>query len=138
MSLYKQFATDKNAEKDGVLLDYTTDTKRPCRFRVARMSPTNQRYAARLRALTKPYERQIALDTLPPEKTREIQVNVFVDAILLGWEGVTDENGVDLPFSRENARKLFADLPDLFDDLQGQASRAATFRAADLEDAAKN
>ena len=37
---------------------------------------------------------------------------LFVAHVLKGWRGVTDENGAEVPFSRENAREFVAALPD--------------------------
>ena len=41
-------------------------------------------------------------------------------------------------FSKENAVKLFSDLPDLFRDVQNQAAAISNFRAEVTEDTIKN
>ena len=46
-----------------------------------------------------------------------IPLEKFVADALLGWENVIVSDGATIPFSVENATKLFKDLPDLYDDL---------------------
>jgi len=65
-------------------------------------------------------------------------VEAYAEAVILGWDGVAGPDGAPLPFTRENAVKLMLDLPDLFRDVQEQATKAALFRAAADLDAEKN
>ncbi|HPQ38574.1 MAG TPA: hypothetical protein PLW97_13105, partial [Synergistaceae bacterium] len=71
------------------------------------------------------------------EKYQSIAMTAFVETVLLEWKGV-ELDGEELSFSKENALKLFRELPDLFNDLFNQAKSTANFRAAELEEDAKN
>jgi hypothetical protein len=139
MSLYKNYATDPNKESNGaeVPFEANEDGTIPT-FIVSRIGDTNKEYMKSLRAATKPFQRQIDTGTLPADKDAAIFMEVFVSSILKGWSNVQDENGVNLPFTKSNAEKLFSDLPDVFKELQKQASTAALFRKTVLEDQAKN
>jgi hypothetical protein len=64
--------------------------------------------------------------------------DVYVETVVLGWEGMLDAAGNPLPFNKENALKLFTDLPDLFQDVMEQAGKLALFREDIREDEAKN
>lgn len=129
MSLYKIFETDKNIEVDGVWLEYDEGVK----IRVARAGGANKRYLKAMEKLFRKHRKAIQLDTLPEEKARVLMREVYVDTVILGWEGVTDKEGNPMSFNRENCLKLFSDLPDLFNDVQEQAGKIALFKA-DLDE----
>ena len=139
MSLYKQFKTDKNVEKEGIVLNYGKNSKgEDIEIRIARAGGANIQYAKLLEAKTKPYRRQIQNETLDNDVAEKITKEVYAKAVVLGWSGVEDENGKELEFSFENCMKLFDDLPDLWTDIQQQSTKAALFRADILEQDAKN
>lgn len=139
MSLYKQFKTDNNLEKEGILLEYGTNSQgNPICIRVARAGGGNVAYAKRMEARVKPYRRQIQNETMETALIDRILKEVYAETVVLGWENVEDEKGDPLPFSTENCIKLFDDLPDLFKDIQEQSQRAALFREELREADAKN
>ena len=139
MSLYKQFKTDKNVEKEGIVLNYGKNSKgEDIEIRIARAGGANVQYAKLLEVKTKPYRRQIQNETLDNEVAEKITKEVYAKAVVKGWTGVEDENGKPLEFSSENCIKLFDDLPDLWMDIQQQSTKAALFRADILEQDAKN
>ena len=130
MNLYNAFATDQNAEINGVVLDYGTNSNgQPIQIRIARAGGSNQKFAKVLEQKLRPYKRMIANDTMEPKLAEKLLIEAFSEAVVLSWSGVQDRNGNDLAFSKENAIKLFTDLPDLFADVQQQSQKAALFRA---------
>lgn len=131
MSLYKQFKTDENCEKNGIWLEYShsDDNGKPVRIKIARAGGSNIKYLKTLEMKSKPYRRQLQNDTLDITVADEMLKEVYADSVILGWENVTDDKGVELPFNRINCLKLLSDLPDLFADIREQSTRAALFRA---------
>ena len=65
-------------------------------------------------------------------------LDCFIKYVLLGWENVKDESGKDYPYTEENARKLMTALPELYADLLTQANDFSNFRAAEVQEMAKN
>jgi len=59
-------------------------------------------------------------------------------AVILDWEGVTGEDGSQLPCDREHKVKLFQHEPELMDWLQEQAEAMARRREDEAEAARKN
>lgn len=138
-SLYKNFATDKNAEVEGVWIEEVANEDGTIpRFKIARMSQSNPNYTKALKRRTQPVQRLIDIGTLPPEQNRKLFLEVFLDAILLVWENVQDRDGTPMEFNRDNARRLYEDLPDLALHHQIAAQDASRFRKLELEDAIKN
>lgn len=128
-SLYKTFKTNPDLEKAGILIQYGTNSHgEAIAFRIARSGASNAAQMRLLDAKLKPYRRQIQADVMDNDVAKQIMLETFVSTVLLGWEGVEDENDQPLPFTKDNAIKLFTDLPDLFQDLQEQSGKLALFR----------
>lgn len=139
MSLFKNFKANDEIEKGGVWVEYdvNADNTTPA-FRVARISKTNVKYQKALERRMKPIRRSLTLGTITEKESQRLYREVFLDAILLDWKNIKDENEEGILFSKENARKLFEDLPELFLDLQEKASDVSLFREEQKEDDAKN
>lgn len=139
MSLYTQFQTDKAVEKEGVVLEYGLNSKKKViSIRIARAGGANLHYSKLLESKIKPYRRQIQNETLDNAVAEKLTKEVYAQSVVLGWENVEDQDGNELQFNQANFIKLMDDLPDLWTDIQNQATRAALFRAEILEADAKN
>jgi len=143
MSMYKQFGTDRELEKKGIVLDYGQ-----FRVTVARAGSANHKFVRTHEILTKPVRRLIEQEILPVEKEREISRQLYAKAVVLNWEvkddkekwkqGIEAPDGSILPYTEENVINTFAALPDLFTDIQIQSNKMQLFRVADKEADAKN
>ncbi len=134
-SFYDTFKTDERLEcETGLELDYGACGV----ITIRRAGGANQAFQRVLAAKFKPYERQAQTDTLDPAVNRRLLAETYGETVIVGWRGVKDETGNDLHFSPENAVKLLLDLPELFADIRAQATTAANFRRASVEETAKN
>lgn len=133
-SIYDKFATDKKAEQEGITLDYGDGME----IRIARAGGSNTKFESLIQSKLRKYERLRQNDLLEIAVLRPIMREIYAEAIVLGWSGVTDREGNTLPFNKENAIQLFTDLPDLFEDIVVQSQRAALFRQTVLEAEAGN
>lgn len=139
MSLYNQFGTDKKVEKEGVILQYgNTDDGKPIQIKICRAGGANVAYNKAMETKTKPYRRQLQNGTLDIEVMTSILREVYADTVVIGWSNVEGADGKPMAFTRENVIKLFTDLPELFADVQEQATNLALFRAEINEQDAKN
>lgn len=139
MSLYKAFETNPELEKQGIVLEYGDNSKgKPIGIRIARAGGSNSAYNKRLEVLVKPYRRQIQTETIDNKVLEKLVLQAFAETVVLGWENVEDRDGNDMEHNVENVIKLFTDLPDLFKDVQEQASKAVLFREDILELESKN
>ena len=133
-SIYALFGTDSSMEQSGIWLEYGEFG----RFLVARAGGSNSRFTKSMERLSRPHRRQIQNETLDESIANELLLKAFAESVILRWEGITDSDGKDLPFTRDNVIKLFKDLPDLFIDIREQAAKAANFQAAEVEGDLKN
>lgn len=153
MSLRKTFHTDAVAEVEGVTVPVAINeyNGKEITIRLSRMGSRNKRYTKELNRVTKPHESAIQNGAMDNDLARGMLQEVFADTILLGWDNLptSDLTGHDtdwaaeqegrvadsdpLPFTRENALALFAAMPDLYDDWEQRAQKAAAFREAGRE-----
>ena len=146
MSLTKQFHTNPEIENAGVEIKYApNEDKSVPTFVIARAGKSNKRYQVALNAALKPHARAQQLGTLAPEMAEEIYMGVFIGTILKGWSNVlmsdvtgnkADKGYAD--FNAENAKALFARLPEIYDDLVDKSNSASLFREETNEEDAKN
>jgi hypothetical protein len=132
-SLYDMFKTEADLETAGI--DYVLSPTMS--FRLARAGGANSNFTHAIDVKTRQIRKQIKGDKTSPEILKLLQQymkEAFAETIILGWTGVTDEEGNELPCTPENALKVLNDLPDLFTELQEQAMELANFQAAALED----
>lgn len=137
--LFNQFKTSKSAEIEGIEVRFkpNDDGTIPC-FRIARMSKGNVRYTKSIEARTRSHRKDILDKSLTNEVAEEINLNVFCDSILLGWENVIGEDGKTIVYSWDNAKYLMQELPDLYDLLKEKAEDIDNFLSSNLEAEAKN
>ncbi len=138
MGLKKLFKTNGALETKGVVLDYDGET----RIRIARAGGSNKKYIKAAERALKPYRRALAAGQMSNSKATEILAELFAETIVLGWEvnrggqwlpGIDPEDAGEtgaelLPVNPENVQKVFMTLPELFLDVQTQASSIALFR----------
>jgi hypothetical protein len=147
MGLRNTFKTNSTKETEGVEIPVAVNDHngKPITIRVSRMSRSNKRYTKALEEATRPHSAAIANETLDNELGAKLLQEVFVDTVLLGWSNLpkseltgNNEDTSNLPFTRENALKLFEEMPDLYDNWEAHAKRAANFRDSEREDNAGN
>lgn len=132
-TLYRKFKTDPEAEREGqwVTID-TTEDGRPIRFRIRSADSDKVRKVANDLAKKNRGKFIAAGSQLTPELEDSTTIEILVQGIVVTWENVDAEDGSLLPYSKENARKLFTDLRELRKELNVLAATAETFRAREL------
>lgn len=133
MNLYSMFGTDTELETSGVWLDFGGP-----RIRVARAGGANSRFTALMAEKARQYNPQIKAEVLPENIGRKLMIEVYAEAVILDWEGMSDRDGNSLAFNRSNVIQVMTDLPDLFNLVQEHAAKMANFKRAQLEVEAGN
>lgn len=121
----ESYITDKEIEsQEGIWLKFPNDRK----IHVLRAGGGNSKYARYFNSAIKPYRRQMDRGLLDPEKSNEILVDVYVETVILGWSGIKDVNGNEIPYGKGVAREFFTAYPELFNDVVSFAGDAALFQ----------
>lgn len=137
MSIYDDYETSEELENKGaeVKLKPNSDGSIPT-FIIAAAVRTNQKFASAVEKATRPFKR--STNSLDSKTAEAIYLKVFLDTVLKGWKNIQDKNGADIPYTRENAEKLFKQLPRLYDELNARAAEVDTFKEEVREEDAKN
>lgn len=133
-SIYDKFKTNKQAEQQGITLDYGDGQT----IQIARAGGSNIKFEKAVQAKMRKFGLQAKHELLEPEQMRTIFREVLAETVVLGWTGFTNEAGDELACNRENVITIFTDLPDLFDDVLEQARKASLFKDNILSDEAGN
>ena len=137
MSLYSLFETDSSKEVQGFELTlYDGDFEIVCIL--ARAGGSNKRFANRLSALLKPYERAMRSGSLSDEKSAEIMSQALAETVVVDWKNVQDREGNDLPCTVENVKQILMDLPELRQVVFDESQNHANFAAEQTEENAGN
>lgn len=129
------YATDADREaSEGVWLKFPGNR----RFRVLRAGGANKKFGRVFSRVIKPYKRQIDRNTLDPETSDDLMLQVYLEAVILDWDGFKDVKGREIPYSPEAARAFLKQFPEVFTDIVNFASEAATFQEREVTEAAED
>ena len=121
-----KFSTNIDRELEGQWVDIGDGAK----VLVARLG--NERYVKYLERAYKPYRKMQRTGSVPDDLSRKIFIDSLANCILLGWSGITDDAGVDIPYSVEEAAKslsLFKDFRELIAEI---SQESATYRDEEI------
>ena len=122
-----RFKTNAAKEQNGVWVDIGEGAK----LLVARVN--NSHYRSVLLRRSKPVAAQMRTGTLPEDKARAILEQCYADAILLDWEGLEDDDGNALEYSKEQALELLR-MKDFFEMVENFAMNAELYREEQLNE----
>lgn len=146
--LRDKFKASPKLESEGVVRDFGY-----CRITIARAGGSNQKFNAIIERIGKEHQRAIANDLLGAERSRQIMIDAYAQAVILNWEtnigtetepvwkvGIEPENEGDelLPFNEANVKATFIEMPDLFRECVEVASGLQFFRESLLDNKIKN
>lgn len=101
---------------------------------IRRAGGANRLYAQAMTEKARPFTGTVLDDAT----SRRLTAEVFAETIVTGWSGVLDEDGGEIPFSRDAATQLFTEVPEFLDDVANAAYDEDRFRTAAMKAAAKN
>lgn len=141
--LFAAFKTSNELETKGITLLYPG-----LKLEIARAGGANKAFGKLLDTRLKPYERQMRTNSMDDAVAARIMAEVYAETIVLSCavesegEYLPDTcptaSGEVVPATRDALADLFTELPELFRDIQAQASNFALFREAELAETAGN
>lgn len=147
MSIKDRFKTNSKAEKEGVGIKFNNDKNSDGTvpvFFVRRMSNQNKAYMEAIRKLNDSLLDRFgvtSLDELKFEEEKQVDLETFVDTILVGWENFEPEDdGVKVPYNRENALAIFGDedYHGFYKEIVNQSINRNNFSYKKVDAVAKN
>jgi hypothetical protein len=131
MGIYKRYSTEKSMEEAGAWVDFGDG------IRVRVRSDQSMQVRNLRNKLMLKFRHALMRSGMPP--AIEDQVNIeLCTAVVVAWDGITDENEQPIPYSVENVRKVVTDLWELRRDILLASSMSETFRKQQVEDMVGN
>lgn len=134
MSIYDLFETNATLEAEGFIFDVTPTIS----FTLARAGGANLRFQKVLESKTRSHRKEIDENRFPLDQANQLMIEAVAETVVMGWKGITDKKGKKIPFTPENAVKLFTELPDLFNDVREAAAARANYSAQEVKADAGN
>lgn len=131
-NLYALFETDKNLEMNGIVLKFGDSS-----FRVKRAGGANRNFDTIFNDKTRAVSSKLQMSSLSPEQSDAILMEVYVEAVVMSWEDVTDREGNILEFNLKNFVQIMTDLPDLWKGLRTAAADMDHFLVVQKKEAAE-
>lgn len=121
--------TDLAAETNGVWVPYEGGS----RLLIARIG--NPEYEQAVLKLSEPYGQGFRQDA---DAMRQVTREAMARHILLGWEGIEDDDGVSIPYSFETALKFLTEYRDFYRHVMTEAMNRENFRVKQRQDVVGN
>lgn len=118
-----------DAQANGVTVDLGDNSS------VTLRSTASKQYTDYIQQRLKPYKASLKSKSLGDEALAKIFEGITADAladiVVINWSGIQDENGVDIPYSKEKAHEIFTDpaYAEFKELVSGLAAENETFRA---------
>jgi len=131
--------SDAVEKGDTVLIAAGADGEKD--FRVHVRGYQNADYVRRQRELMLEAQADVGLAAVIPDaRAKAIDLDLLCETVLVGWEGLIDDAGQEIPFSPEKAKEILGD-PDarqLRNRIENAAAQMSVRKKQKVEDAAKN
>ena len=119
---------NKKKEVEGVDVTYYGVT-----LTVARANNTNFKH--QFRTLIAPYKYQMENNqNIPQDVSEDIMLKCYAKSILVGWKGLKDEDGKEIPYSNEKAYELLKEDEDAFEFVKNQSNNMDSFLNEEVND----
>ncbi len=126
------FAVDKEKTENGTWVDLSEEAA----VLVARMN--NEQYNKYIRKHGKVLSMQARVGTINEQDAIRLTKKAVANTVLLGWRGITDDAGAEIPYSVDKAIELFEAFPEFFTTVMDYAQDKALFKLEAQEEARGN
>jgi len=137
-NLFGTFGANPTLEQSGVIVPYPLDSGGVMKVKLRRAGLRNTEWKRSYNATVKPHEARIQSGEITENEMQSLLAVVYADAVVIGWTGIKDKEGKEVPYSKEMTIKLLTFFPDLFSMIIASAHDRANFQEADLEQTEKN
>lgn len=130
MAKLNKFATNLTLAQEGTEIDLGDGLI----VRIAKANNAN--YTKYMKMVLRPYERQIRTKGLDDQIFEKLYVEAIAETVWLGWRGLEDDNGVEIPYTKEKCIEILKDpqYEELKKLVLGLAEEAAVFAKEAVED----
>jgi len=124
LNLYSEFGTNKSKE-EGIKVEPMPGIF----FTIKRTGGSNKQYSEAATRKLQPFVKKFnSGKSIPLDDVQKINIELFTEYCMLDWENVTYRSENQLPFTKDNDKKLLQDLPELYSFLSDEAGNLDNFK----------
>lgn len=124
-----RYSTDSTLETEGVWVDFGDGIQ----VKVTRENTDEaQKYRQKILHKYRTHRK------IPDEVLTDLATKVLAHVLVKDWKGITDEKGKDLPYTPENAYKIFSEFKDFREDVSTASQEREFFKQEEIAAQAKN
>src|SRR4051794_17651845 len=114
-SIFEALGSDADKETNGITVVWFNGSVE-IKIRLARAGGANVAFNKAWERETRSMRRSgVDMARLDLKEQHALIRRVYISTVILGWEGVFDENEQEIPYTRENAEYVLQRLPSLLD-----------------------
>lgn len=142
MGLYKSFELSSSLTETGAKCSFpeaiNEDGSIPA-ITVARSHSSNQLFMKAVATVYTPeFNTRLAAGTLDDKEAADANLEVMLQGTVMGWENIQDRDGAPLPFTRENAKRVLTDLPEVVQRIRVFSAELSNYLKSAEDAAVKN
>lgn len=132
-NLKKRFSTSDSLGNQGVWIKVVVSDEE-YEFKLAHMGRSNRRWNSLSSASYRQNKYKIDNGLMTEEQSIARIRKLFCQAILLDWRGVTDDDGLALPYSPELGEEVMSECHTLYEYLVDEATRLENFQEKEIKE----
>lgn len=128
----REFETNPEAEREGIWESFIDeDGEELFALLIGRAGGANSEWERAVEKLARKFGKRVRQPT--GRKLLALMRPLYARHVVLGWRGVKDSDGNEIPFSPSAAEELLKEFPDLYDEVIARSNDLSLFRKEQLE-----
>lgn len=137
-NLYGTWGSDTDLETKGVILSYELRGGGFAEFKIKRAGARNVEWRKVYNEVMGPHNVDIDAGKLTENENKFLLAEVYSRTVIIGWNIGKDSEGKEIPFDVKTCMELMCFMPDLLQQIIGDAHERSNFQYAEMEKTGKN
>jgi hypothetical protein len=126
-NVYQRFGSSLDLERKGVVMDYKCPHG-TFSLKIKRAGARNPEWKKIYNEVMKPVAEDIVAGKVSEADNKILLAEVWSKSVVVGWAGVINSDGEEVPFSVETCYELFCYMPDLLNDVIADSHLLSNFQ----------
>lgn len=137
-NIYGTFGSDPILEQKGVVMEYELQNGEIFELKIKRAGARNTVWRKLYNQLLRPVEDQNQAGEISETENHYMMAELYAKSCVIGWKGLKDADGNEVPFSIGTCLELFCFMPELLTKVINDCHERSNFAHKEKEATAKN
>ena len=129
---------DPVLEQKGIVMEYELANGDIFELKIKRAGARNTEWRKLYNQLLRPVEEENEAGKISESENHYMMAELYAKSCVIGWKGLKDAEGNEVPFSLENCLELFCFMPELLTKVINDCHERSNFAHKEKEATAKN